>query len=615
MGKTQGEKEMRSIDRRSFFKLGGLTAGAAALTGGMLAGCAPQSQTDMAATGGENETVDAAVPYAVFDTDILVIGAGYGASFAMQEACKAGQNMLVIDKAPYGFGGAFGMNFDIMNTWVPGAFYETEEEVPVATKIRNESLYRKTGVQNEVELNPDVVCANWGEILSARNEDGTPFYIYDFPTTRGFEHSMTRHWSDHFRAKDYITVHDRTMITDLIIEGGRCLGAVGLHIPTGEYRVYRAKVTLTATGGCTQFYGWNSTSPTTNNVCDNTADVEMALLRHGGKIANAEFGSYDMMGAFPRSFAASEGSMVGADSVHSGDLMDSEGTYLKDYPEIAEKEYLATQSGVMQAVDVVVRAGKGSERGGVYLDCKEESLATMRWMYQRNAQLLKEKFGYDFTAQPTEVVPEMYEHGGEPITDDNAMCVDAEGLFCVRANAGSEGGMMNITNRRMGRYAMKKALEYLATYEEPASVTYEGVAAEIARLEDLRTRTVDDPLRPITVRRNIQHACAEAGRPVRPADVLETAKAELDRIMAEDLPRMACADDSLVQNADWKDAIEVVNLLDIARLTVEASLAREESRDAFIRPDFPEPDDANWKCALAYARAEDGSLSYEKIAY
>ncbi len=67
-------------------------------------------------------------------------------------------------------------------------------------------------------------------------------------------------------------------------------------------------------------------------------------------------------------------------------------------------------------------------------------------------------------------------------------------------------------------------------------MTYEGVAAEIARLEDLRTRTVDDPLRPITVRRNIQYACAEAARPVRPTDVLETAKAELDRIMAEDIP-------------------------------------------------------------------------------
>ena len=130
----------------------------------------------MAQTGGENETVAASVPYAVYDTDILLIGGGFGASFAMQEACKAGKNMLVIDKAPYGFGGAFGMSFDIMQTWVPGAYYETEEEVPVATKIRNDSLYRKTGVQNEVELNPDVVVANWGEILSARNEDGTPLH-------------------------------------------------------------------------------------------------------------------------------------------------------------------------------------------------------------------------------------------------------------------------------------------------------------------------------------------------------------------------------------------------------------------------------------------------------
>ena len=84
MGSTQGEKTVRSMDRRSFFKLGGLTAGAAALAGGALVGCAPTSATDMAQTGGENETVAASVPYAVYDTDILVIGAGFGASFAMQ---------------------------------------------------------------------------------------------------------------------------------------------------------------------------------------------------------------------------------------------------------------------------------------------------------------------------------------------------------------------------------------------------------------------------------------------------------------------------------------------------------------------------------------------------
>lgn len=615
MGSKQGENTPRSMDRRSFFKLGGLTAGAAALTGGMLAGCAPQNPTEMAQTGGENETVAASVPYAVYDTDILLIGGGYGASFAMNEACKAGKNVLVVDKGPYGFSGAFGMSFDIMHTWVPHGYFETEDDVPESDNMRDYNLYRKSYVQNEIEVTPEVVIANFGEVLSARNEDGTPLYIYDFPTTRGMEHSMTRHWSDHFRAKDFVTVHDRTMITDLIIEDGRCLGAVGLHIPTGEYRVYRAKATVSSTGGCTQFYGWNSTACTSNNVLDNTADVEMSLLRHGGKIANAEFANYDMMGAFPRSFVASEGSMVGADSVHSGDLMDKNGVYLKDYPEVAEQNLLATQEGVMKAVSIVVDQGNGSENGGCYLDCKPESLSTMRWMYQRNAALLKEKFGYDFTQQPVEVVQEMYEHGGEPVVDENAMCVDAEGLFVVRANSGSQGGNINTSNRRMGRWAMRKAMEYVDAYVDPDQVTYESVAAEIARLEDLRTRQVSDGLRPITVRRNIQYTCAEACRPVRPQAALEEAQAELERIMAEDVPRMACADDSLVQNADWKDAIEVMNLLDMARLTVAASLERKESRKALIRPEHPDTDDENWHCCLAYTRGEDGSLSFEKIDY
>ncbi len=611
MGNYEEEKVRGGLDRRSFFKLGGLTAGAAAFAG--MVGCAPKQE--MADAGGENETVAASVPYSVYDTDILLIGGGFGASFAMDAACKAGQNVLVVDKAPYGFGGAFGMSFDIMHTWVPDAYYETEDEVPESGYIRNESLYKKTGVQNEIETNPDVAIANFGEILSPRNEDGTPFYIYDFPETRGIEHSMTRHWSDYFRAKDYVTVHDRTMITDLIIENGRCLGAVGLHLPTGEYRVYRAKATVSSTGGCTQFYGWNSTSPTTNNVLDNTADVEMSLLRHGGKIANAEFSNYDMMGVYPRSFAASEGSMVGADSVHSGDLMDVNGKYLKDYEEVASRELLGTQEGVMIAMNIAVEAGNGTENGNIYLDCKPESLETMRWMYQRNAQLLKEKFGFDFSAQPVEVTAEMYEHGGEPIVDDNAMCVDAEGLFVVRANSGSQGGNINTTNRRMGRYAMGKAIEYVNAYEDPEQVTYESVAAEIARLEDLRTRQIEGSIRPITVRRNIQYACAQAARPVRPTAVLEEAQAELERIMREDLPKMACADDSLVCNADWKDAIEVINLLDIARLTIAGSLERQESRAALIRPEFPETDDANWNCMLAYTRAEDGSLSSEKITY
>ncbi len=601
------------MDRRSFLKLSGLTAGVAALSCAALSGCASAGEQPSA----EGQAVTSAeVPYSVYDTDILLIGGGYGAIYAMNAACRAGQNILCVDKGPWGFSGAHGMNFDIMNTWTPGGVrYASAEEVPDSSDLCNQALYKNTHVDNEVEVEPDVHFANFGEVLTARNEDGSPFYIYDFPFMRGIEHSMTRNWSDHFAAKDYITIHDSTMITDLIVEEGRCLGAVGIHIPTGDYRVYRAKATVSATGGSTQFFGWNSTSCSSNNVPDNTADVEMSILRHGGRISDNEFGQYDLMTFYPRSFAATNGMAMGADSVHSGDLVDKNGKRLVDYEEIGPTNMMSSQDGVIQAMSLVNEMGNGSENGGVYLRCTEESLPTMRWMYVRGANLLKEKFGFDFTKESVEVLPEMYEHGGQPIVDENAMCKDFEGLFVVRANSGSGGGNMNMTSRPMGRYAMMKAIEYAGSYAAPENVTWSSVADEIARLEDLRTREIEGSIRPISIRRKVQYACAEAARPVRPTAVLQEAQAELERIYAEDLPKMACADRSRVQNADWKDAIETLNLLDEARLFMAASLAREESRAAMIRPEFPETDDANWAVQLAFTKAADGTLSYEKLPY
>ena len=91
MGNYEEEKVRGGMDRRSFFKLGGLTAGMAAFAG--MAGCAPQQE--MADTGGDNETVAARVPYSVFETDILIIGAGFGASYAVDAARKAGKNVIM----------------------------------------------------------------------------------------------------------------------------------------------------------------------------------------------------------------------------------------------------------------------------------------------------------------------------------------------------------------------------------------------------------------------------------------------------------------------------------------------------------------------------------------
>ena len=142
-------------------------------------------------------------------------------------------------------------------------------------------------------------------------------------------------------------------------------------------------------------------------------------------------------------------------------------------------------------------------------------------------------------------------------------------------------------------------------------VDWAPVESEFARLEELRTRKVDGGYRPFEVRHMIQKACGTCMGILRAKEKLEECDAELKRIREEVMPKMAVSTDSLVFNQEWKEAIENYNLLDCAQLAVEATLTREESRGTYLRPDFPDPDDENWKCMLV-GYWDDGAIRFEK---
>jgi len=68
-------------------------------------------------------------------------------------------------------------------------------------------------------------------------------------------------------------------------------------------------------------------------------------------------------------------------------------------------------------------------------------------------------------------------------------------------------------------------------------------------------------------------------------------------------------------NTELLEAFELGYLLDLAELTAESALARQESRGAHSREDYPERDDENWlKHTLAY-RTENGvELKYKPVS-
>jgi succinate dehydrogenase/fumarate reductase flavoprotein subunit len=64
-------------------------------------------------------------------------------------------------------------------------------------------------------------------------------------------------------------------------------------------------------------------------------------------------------------------------------------------------------------------------------------------------------------------------------------------------------------------------------------------------------------------------------------------------------------------NPAWQEALDLRNHLTVARVIVASALAREESRGAHFRSDFPERDDERWLRSAVARTGADGAIELE----
>jgi succinate dehydrogenase/fumarate reductase flavoprotein subunit len=75
---------------------------------------------------------------------------------------------------------------------------------------------------------------------------------------------------------------------------------------------------------------------------------------------------------------------------------------------------------------------------------------------------------------------------------------------------------------------------------------------------------------------------------------LKKAIAELESIIANEVPRISIQTQARAYNKEWIDAIEVESLTQILLASARSALFRTESRGVHNRSDYPQTDNGRW---------------------
>jgi len=192
------------------------------------------------------------------DADVLVIGGGSAGSMACHRArdLDPGQKVVLFEKGDFRYSGSIARGMDALNVVaVPGV--STPELYVESTTIANEKIIDQGPSRLMAERSFGILkkLEQWG-VYFPKEPDGSYGMLKVHPKGKFLVHmaepELKRIVSQ--RAMDAgVTVVNRTMAVELLTEGDRVVGAVGVNVRTGELVVCRARAVILSNGGVARF--------------------------------------------------------------------------------------------------------------------------------------------------------------------------------------------------------------------------------------------------------------------------------------------------------------------------------------------------------------------------
>ena len=393
---------------------------------------------------------------------------------------------------------------------------------------------------------------------------------------------------------------------DLIMDDeGRCRGVIALRMEDGTLHRFRAHQIILATGG----YGRAYFSCTSAHIC--TGDGNGMVLRAGLPLQDMEFVQFHPTGVYGAGVLITEGARG-----EGGFLRNSEGEkFMERYAPSAKD--LASRDVVSRAITIEIREGRGHGPDKDYMHLHLDHLPP-ELLHERLpgiAELARIFGGVDITQKPIPIIPTChYNMGGIP-TNMHGEAIsprngDADatvpGLMalgeaaCVSVHGANRLGSNSLIDLVVfGRAAALRCAEIVKKDSAIPELPKGTGDNAIERLDRFRYADGGTPTAELRLRmqKTMQRDCAV----FRTKEVMQEGVKAI-RAVWDDAADISVTDRSLIWNTDLIETLEFDNLISQAAVTVAGALAREESRGAHAREDFPKRDDKNWmKHTLSYA--------------
>ncbi|SDR07254.1 fumarate reductase flavoprotein subunit [Rhizobiales bacterium GAS191] len=527
------------------------------------------------------------------DTDILILGAGGAGLFAALHAKKAVPD-LEVTIAVKGLMGKCGCTRMVQGGYNVALAPEDSVERHFMDTIEGGKWLNDqdlawllvTGAQRRIrELETELGC------FFDRNPDGSihqkAFAGQSFDRTvhkgdlTGIE--IINRLMEQVWRRDVLRLEDHRAL-DLIpaADGSGLAGVLMLDMRSGQAMLVRARAVLLATGGGPTMYRYHT--PSGDKACDGLA----MALRAGLSLRDMEMVQFHPTGLLAGEDTRMTGTVLEEGLRGAGGwLTDATAErFMQAYDPKAER---ATRDIVSRAIIDRIRKGHASPHGGVFIEMGHLGPDAVRRQFKGMVERCAD-CGFDLAGGRVEVIPTAhYMMGGLVFHSDCTTSMPR--LFAAGEDTGGVHGANRLGGNGVANSTVFGGLagDAMAPFAERAGAALpEPDAAALDAARDRAFTGLGGKRGDLTGLRSalLKTMWDDAGI-LRSGEGLRRAEAQL-QLLARDIAGMGTGSGDRAFNLTWMDRLNLENLILVSRAIVASALAREDSRGAHFREDFPQ---------------------------